>query len=90
MSVASPAPSSEDGNLHISQRLPAIHADLGPAARAAFGRWVAAVYGLVAHLEVCCFGCTAEMTRCFEGDAAVDDERSCWQAWRAARGETAQ
>lgn len=69
-------------------RVPVIHADLDLAARHAFGRWVGSVYGLVAHLDVCCFGCTAEQTRCSEGDAAVDDEQAQWQAWRAARGET--
>lgn len=67
--------------------VPVIHADLPPSQRRAFGRWVHAVYGLVEHLDVCCFGCTAEQTRCSEGDAAVDDEQAQWQAWRAARGE---
>jgi hypothetical protein len=67
--------------------VPVIHADLGPSARHAFGRWVRSVYGLVAHLEHCPFHCTAEQTRCSEGDAAADDERSCWQAWRDVRGE---
>jgi len=88
MSVASPAPSSEDGNLHSSQPSPVIHADLPPAQRRAFGAWVRAVYGLVDHLEHCPFGCTAERTACRDGDAAVDDERSCWQDWRDVRGET--
>jgi len=69
-------------------RVPLIHADLPPSQRRAFGRWVRAVYGLVDHLEHCPFACSAEQTRCAEGDAAFDDERSCWQAWRDARGET--
>jgi len=83
--IAPPVPDAADGNLHISQPPPVIHADLGPAARTAFGRWVHAVFGLVAHLDVCCFGCTAEQTRCSEGDAAVDAEAEQWQAWREAR-----
>lgn len=87
MSVASPGPGAESGTLHISRRPTAIHADLPPSQRLAFGRWVRAVYGLVAHLDHCPFGCTAERTACRDGDAAVDDERRCWQAWRAARGE---
>lgn len=68
---------------------PVIHADLPPAQRLMFGVWVRAVYGLVAHLDVCPFGCTAEQTRCSEGDAAVDAEQALWQAWRAARGSRA-
>jgi hypothetical protein len=87
MSLAAPVPSSEDGKLHISPRLPAIHADLGPAARAAFGRWVAAVYWWVSHLDACPFGCTADRTACSDGGAAVDAEQAQWQAWRAALGE---
>jgi hypothetical protein len=66
----------------VTSLAPAIHGDLGPAARAAFGRWVAAVSGLVAHLDGCCFGCTAEETRCADGDAAVDAEQLQWHAWR--------
>lgn len=69
----------------MTPAIPVIHADLGPAARAAFGRWVGAVYGLIAHLDVCPFGCSAEQTRCSEGTAAVDAEQVQWAAWRATR-----
>jgi len=78
-------PAAEDGKVHISHVPPVIHADLPPSQRLAFGAWVHAVYGLVAHLDTCCFGCTAERTACSEGDAAVDDEQTQWQAWREAR-----
>ena len=85
MTVAPRVPAGEGGEIHIS-RLPAtIHADLGPAARVAFGRWVRSVYGLVEHLEHCPFGCTAERTVCSDGDDAVDDELAEWQSWREAR-----
>lgn len=66
-------------------RVPAIRADLPPSRRAAFGRWVRAVYGVVAHLDTCAEGCTAEQTQCDAGDAIVDDEQEAWHVWRDTR-----
>jgi len=68
----------------MTRLAPTIHADLSPVRRAAFGRWVAAVYGWVSHIDACPFGCTAERTACCDGDAAVADEQAAWQAWSDA------
>ena len=77
--IPSPVPSREDETLHI------LNADLSPRARAAFGRWVAAVCDLVCHIDACPFGCTDDETRCSDGDAALDAQYARWQAWRKQR-----
>jgi hypothetical protein len=71
-------PPSEDRELQRSDRL-------SPDRRRAFGYWVRAVYALVAHLDVCPFGCTAEEMRCPAGVEAADDEQAEWHTWREAR-----
>jgi hypothetical protein len=66
--------------------MPVIHASgLSPERRLAFGYWVRSVYALVAHLDTCSYGCTAERTVCSAGDEAIDDELAERQAWREAR-----
>jgi hypothetical protein len=71
--------------MSVAPRVPAIHGDLGPAARLAFGRWAASVYGIVAHLDTCPFGCTAGRPVCSDGTAAVDAELAAWQSWLETR-----
>lgn len=72
-------------SLASSRLSPVIHADLGPEARLAFAAWARSVYGLVAHLEHCRHGCTAEGAVCPAGEDALDDEQAAWQSWREAR-----
>jgi hypothetical protein len=75
MTLASRVPAVEYAGFHI----------LDPERRAAFGHWVRAVYAVVAHLDVCTHGCTAEQSRCPAGAEVKDDELAEWQAWRDAR-----
>jgi hypothetical protein len=57
---------------------------LDPERRVAFGHWVRSVYAVVAHLDLCTHGCTAEVSRCPAGDEVKDDEQAEWQSWRTA------
>lgn len=63
-------------------RYPAVVSGLPAHRRAAFGAWARSVWALVAHLDGCQAGCTADQTRCADGDAIVDHEQDMWHAWR--------
>jgi hypothetical protein len=65
--------------------LPAIYGELSLGARAAYGAWLLALFGLVSHTESCPFGCQPAGGRCSDGVYAFDDEREHWEAWRDAR-----
>jgi NAD-dependent dihydropyrimidine dehydrogenase PreA subunit len=75
MTLASRMPPVVSGEFHM----------LGPERRAAFGHWVRSVYAVVAHLDLCTHGCTAEVSRCPAGAEVKDDELAEWRSWRDVR-----
>lgn len=64
---------------------PAIYGDLTDDARAAYGRWIMALFARTEHVDGCPFACRDDLPRCSDGESYVAAEQRAWAAWNEIR-----